>query len=187
MNKLTPKQALFCKEYMVDRNATQAYIRTGYSKKCADVSGPRLLGNVRIKKEIDRLTLKQAAKIEITAQRVLDELAKMGFANMQDYTRIQDGEAVIDLSVITRDQMAAVSEVTSEVYTEGKGGPEVKRTKLKIFDKKASLELLGKHLKLFNGHGDETKPNDGRIQVDFKNMPIQEVLKFIMDMNKRRA
>jgi len=33
--KLSKKQELFCIEYTVDLNATQAAIRAGYSKKCA--------------------------------------------------------------------------------------------------------------------------------------------------------
>ena len=46
--RLTPKQERFVAEYLVDMNATQAAIRAGYSRKTADVQGPRLLGNVRI-------------------------------------------------------------------------------------------------------------------------------------------
>jgi len=48
IQKLTSKQQMFCREYLVDINATQAAIRAGYSAKTADVAGPRLLGNVRV-------------------------------------------------------------------------------------------------------------------------------------------
>ncbi len=43
---LTPKQARFVEEYLIDLNATQAAIRAGYSAKTAEVQGSRLLGNV---------------------------------------------------------------------------------------------------------------------------------------------
>ena len=184
-SKLNPRQALFCKEYMVDLNATKAAIRAKYSKKTAYSIGQENLNKPEIKRVIQEALEKRKAKIEITAQRILDELAKMGFANMEDYTRIQNGEAVIDLSMITRDQMAAVSEVTSEVYTEGRGGPEVKRTKLKIFDKKSSLELLGKHLKLFNGHSDSDKPADGLVHIDIKGLSAEQLVKLIMENIKK--
>ena len=52
--KLTPKQRAFVAEYAVDKNATQAAIRAGYSAKTADVQGPRLLGNVRVREQIDK-------------------------------------------------------------------------------------------------------------------------------------
>jgi len=48
---LTPKQRIFCREYLLDLNATQAAIRAGYSQKTADPQGPRLLGNVRVQRE----------------------------------------------------------------------------------------------------------------------------------------
>ncbi|ENG5503925.1 terminase small subunit, partial [Yersinia enterocolitica] len=43
MKQLTPKQELFCREYLKDLNATQAAIRAGYSEKTAQVQSSRLL------------------------------------------------------------------------------------------------------------------------------------------------
>lgn len=50
---MTPKQAAFVAEYLVDKNATQAAIRAGYSKKTAASQGERLLRNVEIRAAID--------------------------------------------------------------------------------------------------------------------------------------
>lgn len=72
--KLTPKQDRFVAEYLVDLNATQAAIRAGYSKKTADVQGPRLLGNVRISDEITRRRAVIADKLEITQEWVIKKL-----------------------------------------------------------------------------------------------------------------
>ena len=57
----------------------------------------------------------------------------------------------VDLSKVTRDQAAAIHEITVDEYMEGKGedARRVKRTRFKLCDKDRSLELLGKHLKLF--------------------------------------
>lgn len=90
-------------------------------------------------------------KYEISAERVLRELALCGFANLEDYTRLEDDKRVVDLSVTTRDQMAAVAEITEDT-TGGSGDGERKvvlRTKVKLYDKTKALELLGKHLKLY--------------------------------------
>ena len=48
MGKLTDKQEMFCKEYLIDLNATQAAIRAGYSKKTANEQAGRLLVNVSV-------------------------------------------------------------------------------------------------------------------------------------------
>ena len=98
------------------------------------------------------LTKKHTDKLDLDAEKVLTELSKRAFANFLDYVRItEDGDAVVDLSKLTRDQAAAIHEITVFEYMEGKGksARRVKRTKFKLADKDRSLELLGKHLKLF--------------------------------------
>lgn len=77
--KLTPKQAAFVREYLIDLNATQAAIRAGYSQKNADKIGPELLGKTRIKAEIQTVMDERAERLEITADRVLKEIAKLAF------------------------------------------------------------------------------------------------------------
>jgi phage terminase small subunit len=151
---MTPKQKLFIKEYLVDLNATRAAIAAGYSEKGADVAGARLLGNVRVKEQIEQALTKVCAKLDITVEKVLGELAKLGFSNMQDYIVVtEEGFAYADLSKLTRDQAAAIQEITTDSYTERTGeGDEirvVKKCKFKLGDKRGSLELLGRYLKLF--------------------------------------
>ena len=72
--KLTNKQALFCKEYLVDLNATQAAIRSGYSEKTADRIGPENLCKLVVKEEIQRLQQIRAEKVNITAEDVLKDI-----------------------------------------------------------------------------------------------------------------
>lgn len=69
--KLTDKQLMFVKEYLVDLNATQAAIRAGYSEKNADKIGPELLGKTRVAESIQKAMARRAEKIEITAEYVL--------------------------------------------------------------------------------------------------------------------
>lgn len=73
---LTAKQSLFVKEYLVDLNATQAAIRTGYSEKTANEQGARLLANVSIKEAIQAGMDKRAKKAEITADFVLNTIVE---------------------------------------------------------------------------------------------------------------
>ena len=83
---------------------------------------------------------------------LLSELSRMGFSNFLDYVNItEEGDAFVDLSSVTQEQAAAIQEVTVNEYMEGKGkdARKVKRTRLKLVDKIRSLDLLGRHLKLF--------------------------------------
>ncbi len=71
MTKLTAKQEAFCKEYLIDLNATQAAIRAGYSKNTAQEIGYENLTKPLIAKTIDKAMAKRSAKTEITAEWVL--------------------------------------------------------------------------------------------------------------------
>jgi len=68
---------MFCKEYLIDLNATKAYVRAGYSEKTANKSGPRMLVNVGIRNEIDRLKTIREKKVELTAEKVLKDIERV--------------------------------------------------------------------------------------------------------------
>jgi len=152
---LTPKQQRFCREYLIDMNATQAYIRAGYkvSEKVAGTAGPRLMENVGVAAAIKKALGRKLEKIEITSDAVLQEAAKVAFANMLDYLKIQeDGSVVVNLKDLTRAQAAAIQEVNFEEGADhtADGIIPVRKVRFRLSDKRAALELLGRYLKLFN-------------------------------------
>lgn len=148
---LSPKQQRFATEYLIDLNATQAAIRSGYSEKTAYSIGNENLSKPEIAAAIAEGQAALAKKAGVTAEKIVAELAKLGFSNMQDYVGTLDGEPYVDLSAVNRDQWAAVGEITVDRYTDGRGDEarEVKRTKFKLADKRAALVDLGKHLGMF--------------------------------------
>ena len=157
MKKKDLRYERFAHEYVIDLNGEQAAIRAGYSAKTARVKASQLLTKVDVQTIIADLSKKQAAKLDLTAEKVLRELMLMGFSNMKDYVSIQqDGFAYVDLSKLTREQAAAIQEITTDSYvadSEDDEGEEqgriVTKVKFKLADKRGSLELLGKYLKLF--------------------------------------
>jgi phage terminase small subunit len=170
MDKLTPKQRRFAEEYIVDLNASAAYKRAGYKAQgnAAEANASRLLRNAKVASVISELKRERSERTQITADRVLEELAKLGFSNMLDYIEIgTNGDAYVDLSRMTRDQAAAVQEVAVEDFMDGRGedAREVRRTKFKLADKKSALELLGKHLKLFTEKVEHAGAGGGPIQI----------------------
>lgn len=149
---LNEKQQRFVQEYLVDLNATQAAIRAGYSAQTARQQASRLLSDDDISAAISNAQKEVAQKHGITVDRIVSELALLGFSNMQDYMRsTPGGDPFLDFSALTREQAAALTEVTVEDYTEGRGedAREVKRVKFKLADKRAALVDLGKHLGMF--------------------------------------
>ena len=150
--KRKTREKTFCQEYSIDQNGTRSAKAAGYAPKSAHVTASLLLRKPKIRAAIDAFLKKRADKLEITQEKVLGELAKMGFSNMLDYMRVdEDGAFVLDFSKLTREQAAAIQEYTVDA-TGGTGDGErkqVMRTRFKLADKTRNLELLGKNLNLF--------------------------------------
>lgn len=141
--KLTPKQKLFCKYYLISLNATDAAIKAGYSKKTAKEIGAENLTKPHIQEYLESRMNKRAEKLEITADKVISEIAKLAFANTTDILEITDSGVVIkDLSKLDTTCIASAEEVFD------KEGIKL-GVKLKLHDKTKNLELLGRHLGLF--------------------------------------
>lgn len=154
--KLTPKQAKFVAEYLIHGDATKAAVNAGYSKRTAGQQGYQLLQIPLVASAIGAKQQRLADKYEVTAERVIRELALIGFANMMDYMSLEGGDARVDFSKLDRDQAAAIQEITVEtVGTTTEDKPAIVRTKFKLASKQGALELLGKHLSLFDSAGDE--------------------------------
>jgi phage terminase small subunit len=151
VNELAPRQAQFVAQYLIDLNATRAAQRAGYSLKTAYSQGQRLLKNVEVQSAIQAAMDKRAEKLEITADRVLDEIAKLAFFDPRKFFE-DDGslKRIQDL-----DDDTAMSLARMEVIELFEGSGEQKHAyglmkKIKLADKLSALEKLGKHLKLFS-------------------------------------
>jgi len=82
---MTPKQAAFVREYLIDRNGTQAAIRAGYAKNSADVTACKLLINPKVKAAVAKGTEEHAERCAVTLESLTDELNEAaGMARGQD-------------------------------------------------------------------------------------------------------
>lgn len=134
----------------------------------AETNASRLLRNAQVAARVAELKASAAKASNVTAARVLDELAKLAFANMADYMRVgAGGDPVLDFSKLTRDQAAALTEVTVEDYLDGRGedAREVRKVKFKLADKRGPLVDLGKHLGLFKERIEHSGPDGGPIET----------------------
>lgn len=166
---LTDMELRFCSEYIIDFNGRQALMRAGNSKSPAAASAyaSKLLAKPAVIEELRRLRQITEAKCSKTAQDVVEELVKLGFSNMADFVEsAQTG----DFTKMTREHMAAVQSLEMETefvkVDEGHQGPPpmIRKVKLKLYDKRASLVDLGKHLGVFKENKDTT-PQDFEFTV----------------------
>lgn len=150
----------FAEEYIVDMHGHNAALRAGYSVKTAKRTASQLLGNPEVQDLIAEERRKQQERTQITADRVIQELAAIGFANVFDYGRVEDGQYRPDLTNTTRQQAAGLAgvTVTERRAKDGEDTVVTRETKLRIGAKREALVDLGRHLGLFVQEGAPT-PN----------------------------
>jgi phage terminase small subunit len=124
----------------------------------------------RIQAEATQLAIERSA---ITMERVAVELGRIGFANMMDYMKIDPatGDPRLDWSDLTREQAAALTEVTVDDYVDGRGenARDVRKVRFKLGDKRASLMDIAK---LF---GWIVERRENKIVNEFDSMSTEEV------------
>ena len=144
MAKLTEKQQRFVDEYLIDLNATQAAIRAGYSVKTANEQGSQNLAKLSIIQAISERMAERSKRTGVNQDRVVQELAKVAFIKMTDVVdqngKIKDTASEDDLSCI---------ESIKYKHSDTDSGYSVER-EVKIASKLKALELLGKHLGMWN-------------------------------------
>lgn len=141
---MTAKEKRFCEEYLIDLNATQAAIRAGYSVKSAKSIGCENLTKPDLCARIEKLKAERSRRIGITADRVLEELAKIGFVKATDVINGSTGEVRENAAP---EDLACISSIKVKVIPTEDGN--IIEREVKLVDKNKSLELLGKHIGLF--------------------------------------
>lgn len=173
--RLTPKQALFCREYIIDLNGSRAARAAGYSES----SAPTILKRENIQERLKALRKDRFALMDISAERTLTELANIAFTNLEDVLSIDDAGARVrkDRGDITR---SAIKKIKFKRCLEGNGkdAREVEYIELEMYDKLAALDKLMKHLNLYEqdnkskqafvgapviNFGDTSKPDEADI------------------------
>ena len=156
----------FALEYLVDFNGTAAAIRVGVPPKAAAAEACRLLRDVKVQNIIEKGKAALAARADVKQDEIVRQLRRIAFSNMENFTRAEGHTRVLDLTSCTRDDLAAVQELTEDA-TGGSGDGEkrlVLRTKIKLSDRVKALELLSRHLGMLH---DKTE-HSGRIDFGTK-------------------
>lgn len=152
MAGLTDKQDQFCKEYLIDLNATQAAIRAGYSQNAAKEQASRLLTKANVQERISSLKAQRDQRTNVTMDRVINELAKIAFVNPKD---LYDYKGTLNsVSDLDDNDAAAISEITHNTTA--------KETKYKLHSKTTALDMLMKHV---GGYSADNKQKESAITI----------------------
>lgn len=149
--RLKDKRAAFVREYLVDLNATAAAKRAGYAAKGARQEGSRLLSNADIAEAIRLGREARGVRLEITADAVVLELARIAFADLRRAVTWGPGTvALVESHLIDDDTARAIAEIGQSEH-----GP-----RLKLAPKLPALERLGRHLGLWVDDDKDAKAAD---------------------------
>lgn len=119
--KLTPKQRLFCEEYLIDLNATRAAIRAGYSEKTAAT-----IGNENMRKPLIKAYINKAMNSKLESTIATQE------------------EVLETLTAILRGELNGTA-----LKGVGMGAQEVVQVAPTVSERKAAADLLGKRYSLW--------------------------------------
>ena len=155
------RRELFCQFIHAGKSHRESYELAGFKASRKNAWSLRQAQDIkrrldelnRIALERERAAIARAAEAyAVTTDRIVGHLARIAFANIEDYLTIDsNGEPSIDIAKATRDQKFAITEVLLDQYMDGRGDDarKVKRIRIKLADKRAALVDLGKHLGLF--------------------------------------
>lgn len=154
-HKVLAKAEIFCREYIIHRNATKAAIAAGYSEATAGARGSILLRNVKNQARIDELEKERLERLRLDADQILDEARKLATSDVTDL--FDDEGKMKPMNEWPADLRRCVSSVEVEElfdYERDDDGRMQKThigytKKIKLWDKTKALEMLGRNKKLF--------------------------------------
>ena len=177
MGKLTHNHARFVAAYLEHGNASRAY-QTAYPNckpRSADSLGTRLLQRPDVREAIDKAIEKAMKKIEVTPERIIQELACMAFFDLSSVT--DDEGNLLPISEIPEEARRALGSMEIESLFDEDGGLRGRLKKVKVSDKKQALELLGKWSKLLMWREQTINENNNKTEVTVRQVDLKDRIK----------
>ena len=152
---MTEKQKRFCDEYLIDLNATQAAIRSGYSAKTAKQIGQQNLTKLDIQEYINKRLAEKEAELIADQDEILRTLTRV--------LRRQEMDTVV---VTCKERSSKYDEKGKKVTIE-KEVPQLVQVPTKVSDLNKAAELLGKRYALFTDKVETDVDMDLNIMIDY--------------------
>ena len=152
---LSDKQERFCREYVIDLNATRAAIAAGYSERTARQTASENLSKPYIQAKIQELQKAISDKLEVDAEWVLKHLVNHVESNVLDAFMYAGpgGLSIEDLKALPRETQMCIKKVK-----QNKDGIEIQ-----FEDKQKALEMISRHIGFFEKDNEQSKT-----KIEFK-------------------
>lgn len=158
---LSAQRIRFIDEFMVDRDATNAARRAGYSEMAARANSWKLLRVPAIREEIDRRVAAASAKADVDAVDILRDLKRIAFFDIRQLFR--DGKIITDPADLPEEVARGL--VNFDIIVLDRDGQHI--VKLNPGNRLKALELLGRHLKMFCDRTEVSEHSNVTFTTDF--------------------
>ena len=163
--KLNDKQELFCLYYSKSFNATRSYLKAfGCSYESAMTLGPKLLGNVRVREEVNRMKEERYSKEMLKPEDIFQKFMDIAYSDVTDYlefgreevpvmgpfgpVEVKDeyGNKQAVTKIVNTVRFKESHEVDGSIITEVKQGKD--GASIKLADRMKALEWLADHMNM---------------------------------------
>ena len=154
--EITDKMRQFVDEYLIDLNATQAAIRAGYSEATAQEQSSQLLDRPDIRELVEQRQKDRIDRTQLSQDLTVNELKTIAFSDVADFVIVKEGGVIEQrpFNELKKEQTRCVKKIKQTVRTaQSSDGSILHQTatlEIELHDKLKALELLGRHLGMFN-------------------------------------
>jgi len=168
------KHERVCQEYLIDLNQTEACKRAKYSAHTAAQQASRLFSNVKIQARIAELKAIRNERTRVTQDRVVKELAMLGFSDLKNYITIDPLTGAIQAKGFenmppgeSRALKAIKEDRAIKEDADGKGVTVYDKVSFTMHDKIRALEILAKHLGMLVERHEMMGEGGGPIKIEY--------------------
>lgn len=169
-----PKREEFCQQYLIDLNGTAAAKRAKYSAHTANEQASRLLANVSVKARIAELKAERNERTRVTQDRVVKELAMLGFSDLANYISIDPLTGTIQakgFEEMPANESRALKSIKEDRAIKedanGKGVTVYDKVSFTMHDKIRALEILARHLGMLVERHELMGDGGGPIKIEY--------------------
>ena len=176
-SELSEQHELFCQEYSAHLNGRLAYQNVYKKSKAntASVQAHKLLTKPAIQRRVQELKEERSNRLEVSTDRVILELAKLGFSDIRHY--YNENGTIKKFEELDWDHTAAIKQIKTEVQEiqtpDGGHAYNILKTELQLHDKRGALELIGKHVGAFEADNKQKLQQLTGITFDVKHSSVE--------------
>ena len=172
LQELPQKERVFCENYIIKFNASEAGRTAGYSKRTVGNIAHELLKKPRIQRYLAHLVARRSVKTGITAEMVVTELARIAFQDLGDFVSFDGKTVILNSFDDIGDKTCNIKKIKITDLYNAMDEKVGQKSEIELHDKMKALELLGRHTAAFTDNVNITN-SDGSLAAPQQVINIQ--------------